>query len=256
MYRYFTDISFDGTAYHGWQKQKNGLSIQQVLEEKFSSKLRHSIKLTGCGRTDAGVHARHYVAHFDYPKKIDIPLLVNNMNRFLPPDISINKIYPVIEKAHARFSAVERTYAYYLVRSKNPFYRNYNLEISVPLDVETMKKACTLLIQTSDFTSFSKLHGGQKDNRCTLTECTWQNNDEQLIFTISANRFTRNMVRAIVGTMLELGKQKLGLDEFQRIIHEKNRCLAGESVDAKGLFLEKVIYPKEITSDISYKQSD
>jgi tRNA pseudouridine38-40 synthase len=248
MPRYFIDISFDGTAYHGWQRQKNGLSIQQVLEEKFSSKLHENIEITGCGRTDTGVHARQYIAHFDYTKTIAVEDFSFNMNRFLPHDISLNKIFPVIPEAHARFSAIERTYKYYIIRKKNPFYRNYHLELTMLLDVHLMNEACVKLLQTSDFTSFSKLHGGQKDNICTLTECFWKENGDQLIFTISANRFTRNMVRAIVGTMLEIGKQKLSLTEFQQIINSKNRCLAGESVDAKGLFLEKVIYPKDIYS--------
>ncbi|NSW45840.1 MAG: tRNA pseudouridine(38-40) synthase TruA [Bacteroidales bacterium] len=247
--RYFIEISFDGSNYHGWQKQNNGISVQAVLELKLSLQLRENIELVGCGRTDAGVHARQFFAHFDVNIQLDLKQTVFKLNRFLPSNIAVIGLYKVQSYAHARFSAIERTYKYYIQTVKNPFNTKFVWDFTLFLDMELMNKACDILMKTTDFTSFSKLHGGQKNNLCQLYYCKWERNEQQLIFTIAANRFTRNMVRAIVGTMVEIGKGKLGLSEFENIIASKNRCLAGESVFAGGLFLDSVLYPSEIFID-------
>lgn len=246
MIRYFLEISFDGTAYHGWQKQKNGISVQQIMEEKLSLKLKNPIEVIGCGRTDTGVHARQFYLHFDLNEKIVLDDFLFKLNRFLPHDIAAHSIHIVKSDANARFSALERSYNYYIQTQKSPFNRNYSYDFTSVLDLDRMNNACKILMKNEDFTSFSKLHGGQKNNLCRLTECKWQKNRHQLIFTISANRFTRNMVRAIVGTMIEVGKGNLSVKELTNIIESRNRCMAGESVEAKGLFLEKITYPAEI----------
>ncbi len=246
MFRYFIDISFDGTDFSGWQRQKNAISVQQVLEERFSIKLFKPINMVGCGRTDSGVHARQFVAHFDFDGDIDLHNFIYKMNRFLLSSISLNDIYQVFPDAHARYSTVKRTYKYYISRSKNPFVRNYSYEYTSNLNVEAMNEASRYLLTVYDFTSFTKLHGGSIHSRCKLFECSWNENNGMLIFTISANRFTRNMVRSIVGTMLELGKGKITFTDFVRIVKTKNRCMAGESVEAKGLFLEEVVYKENI----------
>lgn len=247
--RYFLEIAFDGTKYHGWQKQSNGLSIQQVIEEKLSLKLKHNIRVIGCGRTDTGVHARQFFLHFDWHQSIILNDFLLNLNRFFPNDIAAKSIHIVKPDAHARFSAIERTYKYYIDTQKNPFNRQFSFEFTLPLNIELMNRACELLLHNDDFTSFSKLHGGQHNNLCKLTECFWEKTDQQLIFTISSNRFTRNMVRAIVGTMIDIGMEKVSILKLKNIIESRNRCFAGQSVEAKGLFLEKVVYPIEIFTD-------
>ncbi len=246
MERYFIDLSFDGTSFSGWQRQKNAISVQQILEEKLSFKLKSHIELVGCGRTDAGVHARQFVAHFDTDVIFDKAELTHSLNRFLPQTIAINEIYNVVGDAHARFSAIERTYKYYIHRCKNPFHLFYSMPYFSPLDVASMNEAAQYLLTVEDFTSFTRLHGGSSHARCKLFCCYWEQNDDMLVFTISANRFTRNMVRAIVGTMLELGRGKINLQDFKHIVEKKNRNVAGESVEAKGLFLDRVVYPENI----------
>ncbi len=246
MARYFIDISFDGTAYAGWQKQQNALSVQQVLEEKFSLKLKEQVGMIGCGRTDAGVHARQFIAHLDTNVHITDKDFIYKMNRFLLDDIVINDIYPVKPSAHARFSAIQRTYCYYISTRKNPFIRQYSYEYISPIDVNTMNQAAAFLLEVDDFTSFTKLHGGSKHARCTLYDSRWIRQDDMLIYTITANRFTRNMVRSIVGTLLEVGKGNIDVETFKQIVAAKNRCVAGESIEAKGLFLEKVVYPSKV----------
>ncbi|HNV95305.1 MAG TPA: tRNA pseudouridine(38-40) synthase TruA [Bacteroidales bacterium] len=244
--RYFIEIAFDGSHYHGWQKQKNGVSVQAVLEEKMSLKLKKHIDLVGCGRTDTGVHAHQFFAHFDFDSELQLADTVGVLNRFMPKDIAVLGLSLMSDNAHARFSAVERTYKYYIQAVKSPFALAYSYDYFLSLDIDSMNAACNKLLSITDFSSFSKLHGGQKNNICHLSTCYWSKVGHQLIFTISANRFTRNMVRAIVGTMLEIGKGKLSLNDFERIIDSKNRCLAGESVAARGLFLEKIVYPEEL----------
>lgn len=247
--RYFIEIVFDGTNYCGWQKQSNGISIQQVIEEKLSLKLKHNISVIGCGRTDTGVHARQFFLHFDWHKNIVLKDFLLDLNRFFPNDIAAKSIHIVKPDAHARFSAIERTYRYYIETQKNPFNRQYSIEFTLPLDIDKMNRACELLLVNDDFTSFSKLHGSQHNNICKLTECYWKKKNYQLIFNISSNRFTRNMVRAIVGTMIDIGRNKVSLSQLKNIIESRNRCLAGQSVEAKGLFLEKVVYSEEIFTD-------
>lgn len=246
MERYFIDLSFDGTSFSGWQRQKNAISVQQILEEKLSLKLKTDVELVGCGRTDAGVHARQFVAHFDTDVIFDKDELMYSLNRFLPQTIAINRIYEVVADAHARYSAIERTYKYYIHRRKNPFLLLYSMPYFSPLDVGLMNEAAQYLLAVEDFTSFTRLHGGSTHARCKLFRCYWEQNDDMLVFTISANRFTRNMVRAIVGTMLELGRAKINLHDFKHIVENKNRNMAGESVEARGLFLEQVMYPENI----------
>ncbi len=246
MARYFIDISFDGTLYAGWQKQKNALSVQQVLEEKLSIKLKHPVNLVGCGRTDAGVHARQFIAHIDTEVHISDDEFIYKMNSFLPETIVINDIYSVKPTAHARYSAIKRTYSYYISTQKNPFQRYFFLEYTALLALEEMNKAATALLAIEDFTSFTKLHGGSKHARCTVYESYWKREGSLLVYTITANRFTRNMVRSIVGTLLEVGKGNLNVSDFKKIVEAKNRNVAGESIDAKGLFLEKVEYPEYI----------
>ncbi|MGQ9848140.1 MAG: tRNA pseudouridine(38-40) synthase TruA [Bacteroidales bacterium] len=247
--RYFIEIAFDGTKYHGWQKQSNGISIQQVIEEKISLKLKNNICVIGCGRTDTGVHARQFFLHFDWHQRLVLEEFQHNLNRFLPDDIAVKSIHIVKPDAHARFSAVERTYKYYIETKKNPFNRQYSLEFTLPLNIDLMNRACELLLNNDDFTSFSKSHGGQHNNICKLTKCYWEKKDNQLIFTISSNRFTRNMVRSIVGTMIDIGREKISILQFKDIIESRNRRFAGQSVEAKGLFLEEVVYPLEIFTD-------
>lgn len=246
MQRYFLEISYDGTAYHGWQKQKNSLTVQQIIEEKLSLKLKQQINVVGCCRTDTGVHALQFFLHFDSDQIIELDSFLFKLNRFLPIDIVARSIHNVTPEANARFSAIERTYKYFIQTKKNPFNRYYSYEYTMLLDIEKMNKACELLIKNNDFTSFSKLHGGQKNYICKLTECQWEKLDQQLIFTISANRFTRNMVRAIVGTIIEVGKGSINISDFKRIIDLRNRSFASNSVEAKGLFLAKVLYPQDI----------
>lgn len=246
MGRYFVEIEYDGTAYCGWQRQRNGISIQQVLEDCFSKKLSQNIKMTGCGRTDAGVHARQFFAHFDYNDILILDKLQYEMNKFLPDDIVIKSIHRVVDNAHARYSAIERYYCYYIQTRKSPFNRNYTLSYYQKLDLNKMNQAAQFLLSVSDFTSFTKLHSNAKNALCKLTECFWEERFDQLIFHIAANRFTRNMVRAIVGTMIDIGRNKLDLHDFISIVNFKNRSLARQSVDAQGLFLERVRYPEDI----------
>lgn len=249
--RYFIHLCYDGTQYVGWQTQPNGVSIQAVLENGLTLLLREKIPLTGCGRTDAGVHAKDFYAHFDTLQSLDpaqCETLCMRLNGLLPQDIRIFRIFKVQETAHARFDAVARTYEYHLSLHKNPFLRAYTLNILQPLDFNKMNLAGHLITKHNDFTSFSKLHTQTKTNLCKVTSAEWQAVDkEHWMFVITADRFLRNMVRAIVGTLLMIGKGKLPPEEIEAIIEKKDRCAAGTSVPAKALFLSKVDYPKDIT---------
>ena len=250
MTRYFIQLSFDGTRYHGWQRQPNGISVQQTLEDALSMMLRSDIKLTGAGRTDTGVHADVYYAHFDFTEPLLIPdweKLVFKLNSFLPVDISIQRIFPVSPGIHARFSALSRTYKYYIARSKTPFRFPYTWFYHGELDVGRMNEGAQLIMETVDFTSFSKVDTDAKTNLCKVTFAFWQEEAGELVFTITANRFLRNMVRAVVGTLLDLGKGRTDMDELGRIIAGKSRSDAGESVPARGLHLVKVDYPENVT---------
>lgn len=234
--RYFVIFDYDGGQYCGWQRQPNGVTIQSVMEEAFSTILRDEIALTGAGRTDAGVHARNMVAHFDFDGNFDCGQLTRRLNSLLPKDIAIKEIKHVTEGAHARFDAKKRKYEYHILRKKNPFYRDYSCAIYYPLDVEIMNEGAKRLLGRKDFHSFSKVHTDVNNYYCDIYEAFWKEIDDQMIFTIEANRFLRGMVRAIVGTLVDLGAGRIKLDDLDRIIESHDRCCAGQSMDAKGLF--------------------
>lgn len=244
MQRYFIYLAYDGTRYHGWQIQPNGDSVQQQLMEALQTLLRREVvEVTGAGRTDTGVHAKLMVAHFDYDEAVNCTMLAYKLNRLLPPDISVFKLEPVDAEMHARFSAKARRYEYYVTTAKSPFMRQYRYKLHKAPDFELMNQAAKLLLQVEDFTSFSKLHTDVKTNICHVTRAEWSQVDEVTwVFNIQADRFLRNMVRAIVGTLLEVGYGKLTLEDFQQVIQQKDRCSAGMSVPAQGLFLADIQY--------------
>ena len=243
MKRYFIHLAYNGANYCGWQIQPHSPSVQQTLEHCLGLKLGQPVSLTGCGRTDTGVHARNYYAHFDLDNPIaDVEDLAYRLNVFLPPDIVVYRIWEVAPEAHARFDAKSRTYHYYLSRQKNPFHQADAYYLYGDLDVHLMQQAADLLLDYSDFTSFSKLHTQVKTNRCKVMEARWFEQDGLLVFHIKADRFLRNMVRAIMGTLLEVGKGRMSLDQFRAVVEQKDRCSAGESVPAHALFLEAVEY--------------
>jgi tRNA pseudouridine38-40 synthase len=245
--RYFIKLSFDGGLYHGWQQQKNALSVEQRINDVLNTILRQEVKITGCGRTDAGVHAKEFYAHFDTEKHIEAgESLVYNLNSLLPDDIVIDQIFKVKPEAHARFSAVKRTYQYFINSKRNPFTKNYEYFFFHKLDTGLMNEACNILMEHKDFSCFSKTHTQVNNFFCTIYEARWETQDSRYIFTIIANRFLRNMVRAIVGTMLDVGLHKTDLNEFRDIIEKGSRSGAGMSVAAQGLFLAKVDYPQAI----------
>ena len=245
--RFFIYFSYKGTVYHGWQMQPNGISVQEVLTKALCTVLRTEIELTGAGRTDTGVHARHMVAHFDIesdlPSEFD---LASKLNSFLPNDISIFKIVEVHSDAHARFDAISRKYEYHVVTSKNVFKNELAARVSEHLDFELMNLAAATLKEYRDFTSFSKLHTDVKTNNCVITHAEWTQHDNEWVFTIQADRFLRNMVRAIVGTLFEVGRHKMSIEEFKAVVEQKNRGKAGTSVPAHGLYLVDIQYPDDI----------
>jgi tRNA pseudouridine38-40 synthase len=246
MHRYFVQISFKGTQYHGWQIQPNAVSVQETVEKALSTILREEISVVGAGRTDTGVHASFYVLHFDTSEEIwDNQKLVFRLNRFLPPDIAIQKIWSVSKDAHARFSAISRTYHYYITTEKKPFQTETAFYYHGKPDVVKMNEAAKLLFEYDDFTSFSRLHTDVKTNLCKIYQSEWVTEGEMLVFKIKADRFLRNMVRAIVGTLLEVGKGKLTLEGFRKIMEKKDRGAASTSAPAQGLFLVDVEYPEE-----------
>ncbi len=243
MSRFFLECSYKGTNYHGWQKQPNAISVQEEIERALSVLLRSTIEVVGCGRTDAGVHASKYILHFDCEEmQPSVKQLAYRLNRFLPQDIAVQKIWKVKDDIHARFNAVSRTYKYYIATQKNPFTDEVAYQYTAPLRLDLMNIAALNMIDYKDFTSFSKLHTDVKNNNCTVYNAFWQQSDNQLIFTIKANRFLRNMVRAIVGTLLEVGKEKITVDDFCKIIEKKDRGAAGASAPAHGLFLYDIEY--------------
>jgi len=246
--RYFIYLAYEGTNYHGWQVQPNGVSVQECLQKALSTLLRLEIEVVGAGRTDAGVHARLMVAHFDFENNIaDLTLLADKLNRILPPDISVYRVCEVNPEAHARFDAISRTYKYYITSVKSPFNRHLKCRIHGLLDYELMNRAAQVLFDYTDFTSFSKLHTDVKTNNCRIMHAEWVREDETTwVFTIKADRFLRNMVRAIVGTLVEVGRGKLSIEEFRKVIEQKDRCKAGASVPGHALFLVDIEYPAEI----------
>lgn len=247
MHRYFIQLAYHGAAYHGWQSQANAHSVQDELEKCFRLKLRQHISITGCGRTDTGVHARDYYAHFDSHEPFsDCRQLTDELNQFLPPDIVLRRIIPVAADAHARFDAIERTYHYHISREKNPFSTQTSWYVYGKLDVDAMQEAAALILQFEDFTSFCKLHSQTSNNLCKVTAGYWMQSGESLVFVITANRFLRNMVRAIVGTLVMVGRQKISVTDFQHIIASMDRSKAGMSAPPQGLFLESVRYPDTV----------
>ncbi len=242
--RYFVTLAFDGTAYHGWQIQPNGNSVQEELQRALSTLLRQPIEIVGAGRTDAGVHASMMVAHFETDREsIDVQQLAYKLNRLLPRDISVSDIRPVAADMHARFSATRRTYHYHVHLNKDPFRRHYSCEIHWPLDFSLMNEAASRLLEVSDFGAFCKSHTDVKTTLCHVTEARWiQDGDSSWHFRISANRFLRNMVRAVVGTLMEVGRHRMTLDQFDAVVAGRKRTAAGESMPGHALFLEDIAY--------------
>jgi len=247
LQRFFIRFSYDGTLYHGWQIQPNGMSVQEKMTTVMKQLFGPDFNLTGAGRTDSGVHASCMYAHFDTEKEVgDLKALASKVNYMMPPDIAVISIQQVQSDANARFDALSRTYEYRMSAVKDPFYRNYVAPFYGDLDVVAMNQAAAVLFDYDDFTSFSKLHTDVKTNICRIMKAEWEWRGNQLVFVIQADRFLRNMVRAVVGTLLEVGRGKLDVAGFRRVIEQKDRCAAGASVEAKGLFLVDITYPVKI----------
>lgn len=243
MQRYFITFAYDGTAYHGWQIQPNGNSVQEELQKALSTILRENIEVVGAGRTDAGVHARRMTAHFETEANFDCAQLAYKLNRLVPRDIAIYDVYPVDADMHARFSATLRTYHYYIHTRKNPFLRHYSCELHYQLDFELMNEAAAHLLAVDDFGAFCKAHADVKTTLCNVTEAVWvRDADDAWYFRISANRFLRNMVRAVVGTLIEVGRHRMTLQQFDDVVASGSRSNAGESMPGNALFLEDVKY--------------
>lgn len=269
MSRYFIHLAYHGGNYCGWQTQPNLPTVQLTLEQALTTLLRQPIAVVGCGRTDTGVHASDFYAHFDYPSKnsqqnvaiegesncfeptpkstniLDTDLLTFKLNSYLPGDIAIYSIIPVADNAHARFDAVARTYQYHVSDRRLPFHQGLYCRIFFKPDIERMNEAAQVLMEYDDFTSFAKLHTQVKTNICHLTEAHWDEVGDEWVFTIRSNRFLRNMVRSVTGTLLDVGRGKLSIDGLREIVERKDRCAAGVSMPAQGLFLTKVEYPWE-----------
>ncbi len=244
MQRYFFELSYDGSSFNGWQIQPNTPSVQEEIQNKLS-RLQSNVpvKVVGCGRTDTGVHAHHYILHVDLPQIDDLDLFLMKINRMLPDSIAISKIYPVSDELHARFSATERTYRYFIHTQKDPFRARTSWYVNRELDVTKMNEAAQLLIGRKDFTSLSKLHTDVKTNMCDVRHAKWiQEEDGTLYFEISADRFLRNMVRATVGTLVDVGLGKLKPEDIPTILAAMDRQAASTSVPAHGLFLWKIEY--------------
>lgn len=245
MKRYFIYLAYNGANYCGWQTQPNGLAVQELIEKALTTLLRIETPIVGAGRTDAGVHARQMIAHFE-TDFADIELLTDKLNRILPNDIVIYKIVAVTDEAHARFDATSRLYRYYVTTQKDPFMYPYKYKVYGNIDVDQMNRCAKVLFEYEDFTSFSKLHTDVKTNNCSIMQAEWAKSGDDYIFTIKANRFLRNMVRAIVGTLLQAGRGKLDEEGMRRVIEAKDRGVAGLSVPGQALFLEEVEYPESI----------
>jgi tRNA pseudouridine38-40 synthase len=243
--RFFIELSYNGKAYHGWQNQPDAISVQEVLENALSTLLKQDISIVGAGRTDAGVHASQMFAHFDFefalPENLSFKL-----NSFLPGDISVKAIFEVTQDAHARFDALSRTYHYRISTRKNVFNFDFAYALQKELNLERMEKACEILLQYNDFQCFSKVNTDVKTYHCKLMQAEWMANDDELVFVIKADRFLRNMVRAIVGTLINIGLGKIKLEALHDIIKSKHRSEAGFSAPAHGLYLMKIEYPKHI----------
>lgn len=241
--RYFIEFAYNGTHYHGWQYQPDAVSVQETLNKVFSTLLREEIDIVGAGRTDSGVHASQMYGHFDSEEVFNKEKLMYKANSFLPKDIVVYDIIPVHEEAHARFDATSRTYHYFISTKKDIFGNETSWLNQLPLDLELMNEAAQLLLEFTDFQCFSKSNTDVFTYNCKITEAYWRKENNKLIFTITADRFLRNMVRAIVGTLVNIGLHKITKDDFIRIIESKDRKKAGFSVPAQGLFLTNITYP-------------
>lgn len=244
MTRYFIKLDYNGSAFHGWQIQPNAVTVQEWINKALSTLLRENINVVGCGRTDTGVHARNFYAHFDSSNNNlhEQENLVYKLNRFVPKEINIQEIIKVHNEAHARFDAECRTYKYYITMDKDPFYYMYYHLPAGSLNIDLMNDAASKLFSYTDFTSFSKVDTDTKTNNCKIMHAEWNTLSNKIVFTIKADRFLRNMVRAIVGTLLDVGKGKLSIDDFCYIIEAQDRRKAGASAPGNALFLEEVIY--------------
>ena len=240
--RYFIQISYNGTNYHGWQQQPNASSVQETLNKALSTVLNRTIDCMGAGRTDTGVHATQMYAHFDCDELQNTTSIIHKLNSFLPKDIVVHDLIQVHNDAHARFDATKRTYEYHIHSFKNAFLQNKSWYFHQKLTIDLMNEACKILFNHTDFQCFSKVHTDVNTFDCKIYEAFWKLDNANLIFTISADRFLRNMVRAIVGTMVNVGLEKITLEEFQTIIESKDRNKAGFSVPAHGLYLTKIEY--------------
>lgn len=255
--RYFIRLSYNGAPFHGWQYQPNAVSVQETIEKSLSVLARQPIDITGAGRTDAGVHARCMYAHFDWPEEIaDSRKFLLSLNRLSGRDIAFHEVISVSNDAHARFDAIERTYKYFVIFEKSPFIYPFSWHSPSYLDIDIMNEAAKFLLNTKDFTSFAKLHSDAKTNICDVRHAEWTSLNskgidapeislpkEGIVFTITADRFLRNMVRAVVGTLVDVGRGKINIDGFKDIIERKDRCSAGTSMPAEALFLWDIKYP-------------
>ncbi|ALI98910.1 tRNA pseudouridine(38-40) synthase TruA [Rufibacter tibetensis] len=243
--RYFLEVAYDGTRFHGWQLQPNALTVQEVLDDCLCKVFRlPQVETVGSGRTDTGVHATQQWVHVDLPQAVQPEEIQHKLNRILPADISVGQVLPVGSEAHTRFDAISRTYEYRITLQKNPFLVRHAYYLSRKPDVANMNEAAQTLLQLEDFTTFSKVKGDTKHYRCTITQAQWREEGEQLVFTIKANRFLRGMVRLVVGTLLDVGKGKLTVAQFRDLIERQDRRLASGAAPAQGLFLYRVEYPE------------
>ena len=245
--RFFLEICYKGTNFHGWQCQENASSVQEEIEICISNLLSNQIKIVGAGRTDTGVHANQMFAHFDYVNKIDsLESLKNKLNNYLSRDIQIINIHQVKDEAHARFDAISRTYRYSLISQKNPFFNDLSYLFKKKVNIKKMNTASNILIGEENFKCFARTGSDVENFLCNVTSAHWEIDNEKLVFNITSNRFLRNMVRSIVGTLLEVGVKKKTINEFKKVIKSQNRKLAGPSAPACGLFLHKIKYPSHI----------
>ncbi len=244
--RYLFEVAYHGKNYNGWQSQQNATGVQTIIEHALSKLLRAEIKIVGSGRTDAGVHCEQQYFHADIESSFDTAQLIQRLNSFLPKDIAIPSIHSVKSDASARYDATERTYRYHITRLKNPFLEGLAWHYFKEIDISTMNKAAALLMGEQDFECFSKVHTDVNHFLCTIKKAEWKENGHMLLFTITANRFLRGMVRAVVGTLLDVGTGKLTLAEFQTVVHSRDRKKAGANVPPQGLYLINVKYPANI----------
>ena len=247
--RYFLELAYHGAAYHGWQRQPNAISVQEKVEECLSTLTRKRMEVVGAGRTDTGVHAKQLFAHFDAQTELDQEF-VFRVNSILPKDIALISIKAVKPEAHARFDALSRSYEYHVVLEKDPFSLGTAFYVKRELEVGKMNEAAGILMHYSDFKCFSRSRTDVKTYQCRIDHAYWEEMDKELVFHIKADRFLRNMVRAIVGTLLEIGAGKMKVEDLRKVIESRNRCEAGASVPAHGLYLTKVEYPGEIFLDL------